>query len=320
MIRSPMVRTSLGFVAVALVCLFFADLEISSIHPWTELGRLAAGIATPDFTAVDALGTALLRTIAFAFVGVALGAVGGFFLSLVFDWRLVRAGCAFVRAIHELFWALIFLQCFGLHPLTGVLAIAIPYAGVFGKVYSEILDEQDPTPRRVLPAGASRLAAFVYARVADAWPHLMSYTSYRLECGLRSSAVLGFVGMPTLGYHLDSAFAQGQFSQVGALLITFYIVIAALRLWVRPRLVPIYLVVAPFCLGTGLPIVWGNVTRFFTEDIVPQPLRAGAGLEGLWPWLSDILVTQALPGIGMTVVLTQIALVVTAAITVASIP
>lgn len=320
MIRSPMVRTSLGFVAVALVCLVFADLEISSVNPWTELGRLAAGIVTPDFTAVDELGIALLRTVAFAFVGVALGVLGGFFLALVFDWRIVRAGCAFLRAIHELFWALIFLQCFGLHPLTGVLAIAIPYAGVFGKVYSEILDEQDPTPRRILPAGVARLPAFVYARVAEAWPHLVSYTSYRLECGLRSSAILGFVGMPTLGYHLESAFSQGMFSQVGALLITFYIIIAALRLWVRPKLVPVYLVVAPFCLGTGLPIVWGNVSRFFTEDIVPSPLREGGGLEALWPWLGDILVNQALPGVGMTVVLTQIALVATAVLALGAFP
>ncbi len=320
MMRSPMVRTSLGFVVVALVCLLFADLEISSVNPWTELARLAAGIVTPDFTAVDALGTALLRTVAFAFVGVALGVVGGFFLSLVFDWRIVRAGCAFLRAIHELFWALIFLQCFGLHPLTGVLAIAIPYAGVFGKVYSEILDEQDPTPRRILPAGAGRLPAYLYARVAEAWPHLVSYTAYRLECGLRSSAILGFVGMPTLGYHLESAFSQGMFSQVGALLITFYIVIAALRLWVRPKLVPVYLVVAPFCLGTGLPIVWGNLARFFTEDIVPSPLRDGGGWDALWPWLSEILVNQALPGIGMTVVLTQIALVVTAILSLVAFP
>jgi len=315
-----MLRTSLGFVAVALVCLFFADLEISSVHPWSELGRFASGLITPDFTAVESLGTALLRTVAFAFVGVALGAAAGFFLSLAFGWRLVRAGCAFIRAIHELFWALIFLQCFGLHPLTGVLAIAIPYAGVFGKVYAEILDEQDPTPQRILPAGAGAMAAFVYARVADAWPHLVSYTAYRLECGLRSSAVLGFVGMPTLGYHLEAAFSQGQFAQVGALLITFYIVVAALRLWVRPRLVPIYLIAAPFCLGTGLPIVWGNLARFFTEDIVPQPLREGAGVDGLAVWLGDILVNQALPGLGATIVLTQIALVAAAALALLAFP
>ncbi|MEX0732539.1 MAG: hypothetical protein WED00_05090 [Aquisalimonadaceae bacterium] len=318
--QSATVRTSLAFVAVAVACLLFADLHITTVDPWGELGRLLLGLVTPDFSAVDYVGTALLRTVAFAFVGVALGAAAGFLLTLVFRRRLVRAGCAFVRAVHELFWALIFLQFFGLHPLTGVLAIAIPYAGVFAKVYSEILDEADPLPLRVLPGGTGILSAFLFARVPDAWPHLLSYTAYRLECGLRSSAILGFVGMPTLGFYLESSFSQGQYSEVGALLLLFYVLIATLRLWVRPRLVPLYLLVAPFLLGTGLPLAWGNVSRFFTQDIVPAPLRNGDGWAAAGQWLADLLVNQALPGIWMTLVLTQIALVVTGFLALAAFP
>jgi len=318
--RSPMVRTSLGFVAIALICLVFADLEISALNPWSELGRLFAGLLRPDFGAVETIGTALVRTVAFAFVGVALGAGLGFLLALGFRYALVRTGCAFVRAIHELFWALIFLQCFGLHPLTGVLAIAIPYAGVFGKVYAEILDEADPLPMQVLPAGAGTLSSFLFARIPDAWAHLVSYTSYRLECGLRSSAILGFVGMPTLGFYLDSSFSQGLYSEVGALLLVFYVLIGSLRLWVRPRLVPFYLLASPFLLGTGLPIVWGNIARFLTQDIVPEPLRNGEGLRALGDWLAELMLGEALPGLGMTVVLTQIALVVTGALALVAFP
>ncbi len=319
--HSATVRTSLGFVAVALICVFFADLQITTVNPWREMGRLLAGLLTPDFLAFDVVGIALLRTVAFAFTGVALGACGGFMLALVFRrWRVVRAGCAFVRAIHELFWALILLQFFGLHPLTGVLAIALPYAAVFGKVYAEILDEADPLPERVLPHGTGVLATFLFARIPDAWPHLLSYTAYRLECGLRSSAVLGFVGLPTLGFYLESSFAQGHYSEVGALLLMFYVLIASLRLWVRPRLVPLYLLAAPFFLGTGLPIIWGNVVRFFSQDIVPAPLRHGEGLAATGQWLSDLLVNEALPGIWMTVLLTQIALVATGVLALAAFP
>jgi phosphonate transport system permease protein len=309
--HSATVRTSLAFVALAIICLFFADIEISAHDPWRELGRLFVGLLQPDFNAIDFLATAIVRTIAFAFVGVGLGAAAGFLLALAFRYRSVRTFCAFIRAIHELFWALIFLQFFGLHPLTGVLAIAIPYAGVFGKVYAEILDENDPLPSRVTPKGSSFLSALVYTRISQAWPHLLSYSSYRLECGLRSSAVLGFVGMPTLGFYLESSFAQGLYSEVGALLLLFYVLIATLRLWVRPRLLPLYLIAAPFLLGSGLPIRWQNVSRFFTGDIVPAPLRQGEGLDGLIPWLSGLLTDQALPGIWNTLVLAQIALVAT---------
>lgn len=318
--RSPTARTTLVFIGIGAVCLLLADIAITTVEPWRELGRLSLGLVTPDFSALDYLGEALLRTVAFAFVGVGLGAGFGFLLALLFRHRWVRSTTAFLRAIHELFWALIFLQFFGLHPLTGVLAIAVPYAGVFAKVYAEIMEETDQTPRRVVPAGAGLISTFVYARIPDAWPHLVSYTSYRLECGLRSSAILGFVGMPTLGFYLESSFAQGHYSEVGALLLLFYLLIATLRLWVRPKLIGLYLLAAPFFLGTGLPIVWSNVTRFFTEDIVPSPLRTGEGLSGLGSWLGEILLHQALPGIWATLLLTQIALVATGALALAAYP
>ncbi|MDN3518970.1 ABC transporter permease [Aquisalimonas lutea] len=311
MLQSAAVRTTLGFVVVALICLAFADLGISTSDPWIDLGRFVAGFVTPDFMAVDELGVAVIRTLAFAITGVALAVVAGFFLALLFRFRVVRVFCAFVRAIHELFWALIFLQFFGFHPLSGVLAIAIPFAGVFGKVYAEILDESDALPERSLPHGTGTLAAYLFTRIPLSWPHLVRYTSYRLECGLRSSAILGFVGLPTLGFYLESSFSEGYYSEVGALLIVFYVLIATLRLWLRPRLLPLYLLAAPFLLGSGLPIVWSNVGRFFTEDIVPAPLQDGAGWAGMGPWLHEVLINQALPGIWHTVVLTQIALVAT---------
>ncbi|RMF14143.1 MAG: ABC transporter permease, partial [Gammaproteobacteria bacterium] len=126
---APATRISLTFTALAAVCLLFADIEISTFDPWAETLRFLKGFVTPDPGNWTDVGGALLRTLAFAFVGVALGCTLGFGLALLFRYRFVRAGCAFVRAIHELFWALIFLQFFGLHPLTGVLAICIPYAG-----------------------------------------------------------------------------------------------------------------------------------------------------------------------------------------------
>ncbi|MEE8333449.1 MAG: ABC transporter permease, partial [Alphaproteobacteria bacterium] len=107
--RSPLARTTLVFVGVALVCVAFADLAINTADPWAELARLMLGVVTPDFYATDNLGTALLYTFAFAILGVAFGNVIGFALALVFFSRSVRIFCAMVRAVHELFWALIFL-------------------------------------------------------------------------------------------------------------------------------------------------------------------------------------------------------------------
>ncbi|MGB2109336.1 MAG: PhnE/PtxC family ABC transporter permease, partial [Marinobacter vinifirmus] len=109
-------------------------------------------------------------------------------------------------------------------------------------------------------------------------------------------------------------------SDAGAMLILFYILIATLPLWVRPKLLPFYILAAPFFLGDGFPIVWGNVERFFTEDIIPAPLRNGEGLAGLSAWFGDVMVTEALPGIWNTIVLTQIALVATGIISLLAFP
>ncbi|NIP71945.1 MAG: ABC transporter permease, partial [Gammaproteobacteria bacterium] len=110
MSHSATYKTSIAFLLSALALLAVADLEISTLDPWTEVGRMALGALTPNFLAIEELGSALLMTVAFAFLGVSGGAVAGFALALVFHYRIVRMGCAFVRAIHELFWALLFLQ------------------------------------------------------------------------------------------------------------------------------------------------------------------------------------------------------------------
>ena len=330
-VRAPRPRYSQAvivgfvFVAIAGVCLLFADLSVTTLDPWAELGRMARGLAKPDFFAIDTIGMAILQTIAFALVGVALAAVAGFVLAQFFYIGPVRWACAFIRAIHELFWALIFLQVLGLSPLTGILAIAIPYAGICAKVYAETLEEAPPAALKALPAGVSTISTFFYVRLPDAWVHIKNYTFYRFECGLRSSAVLGFVGLPTLGYYLETDFSEGNYSEAAALLIVFYVIIATLRFWVRPRLLGIYLIIAPFLLGGSTDIRMTNITRFFTEDIVPAPLRDASLFDpqtwsAFGDWLAMLLTDQAMPGLVATVLLTQIALVGTAILALAFFP
>jgi len=319
---SPIARTTATFIGIALVCLIFADIAITTVDPWREFGLLLEGLVTPDFYSTESLGLALAYTLAFALLGVGLANIVGFALALVFFSRTVRVGCAFVRAIHELFWALIFLQLFGLSPLTGVLAIAVPYAGIIAKVYAEILEEADPSPMRALPAGVGRASAFLFVRLPDVWAQFRTYSMYRLECGIRSSAVLGFIGLPTLGFHLETAFKEGQYSEVSALLILFYVVIATMRLWVRRTLLPFYLLAAASILPWGVSFSFSNIARFLTQDIVPYPLREGGGdtLSAMGDWLSLMLFDQALPGTLATIQLTMIALVATGFLTLVFFP
>ena len=310
-------RQVTGAIALAgLLALVPADLAVTAAHPGTEMMRLARGLLTPDLAAIDL--RALVNTVAFAVLGVGLSGTAGVLLALAFPrWRAVRLLCAVLRAIHELFWALLLMQALGLGPLTGVLAIALPYAGIFAKVFSDLLEEADASAVRVLPAGTGAVSAYAYARLPQLARAFGRYALYRLECGLRSTLVLGFIGLPTVGFDLDGYFKRGDYSQAAALLFAFYGLIASRRLWARPATAVPLVLASLMVLPAGLPAahVAANLARLATHDMVPAPLR-GADLATAAPWLAaarwlwTILRDQALPGAVQSLVLSQIALVV----------
>ncbi|HEY9034474.1 MAG TPA: ABC transporter permease [Pseudomonadales bacterium] len=306
-------------LVAALLALPGADLQVYPVDPWQELARIGLGLLQPAWHDGGSLLEALLHTIAFALLAVALAAPLGLLLAMQFHRRLLRLLCAAVRSVHELFWALIFMQVFGLGPLTGLLAILLPFTGVFAKVFAEIIDQQQPLPGS-LPAATGRLAGYAYYRIPLAWPALASYTRYRFECALRSSAILGFIGLPTLGFHLETAFRQGQYAEAGALLWLFLLLIAGMRFWLRPRLLPLYLPAAVFCLPEAIGFSsGGSLWRFVSQDIWPQPLR-----DGNWPalldWLRMMASEQVWPALLQTLLLTQIAVALTGVLALACYP
>ncbi|MEY8248529.1 MAG: ABC transporter permease [Bermanella sp.] len=306
--------TSFYFALLALLALFFADLEITSADPWWEIQRLLTGFAHPSFLEVSSLSAALFKTLAFAFQGVMVAAVLGFLLALAFKYFWVRTFAAFIRAIHELFWALLFIQLTGLSSLTGLLAIVIPFSGIFAKVFAEILQETDKKAELSLPPHTAYLSKLLYTKFMQAWPQLMAYTSYRLECGIRSSAVLGFVGLPTLGFELESFFKQGDYAQAAALLYVFFMVIASLKYLLKPLLIPFYTLAAFIYLPPVADVSWSLVATFFSEDIIPVSLQ-NHDLPAFFDWLAHMWHTQIRAGIFNTLVLTQIALVSSAVLT-----
>ena len=294
-------RHSLTLVALAVVLVPFADLAVLTRDPWAELGRMARGLAWPAWGTLESPLEALGLTVAVALWGTLGGIVLGFPLALLFAHsRLVRAGCAFVRAIHELFWALLFLQVFGLSAATALMALAIPYAGIFAKVYAEILEQIPAAPSDALPQGAGRLSRFLYAELPLAWTRLAAYTRYRFECALRASVLLGFVGLPTLGFQLETAFREGRYHEAGAVLWLFYLLIASLPWWGHRRLIPLLALGGALLLGPWPALEGGLLWRFVSQDIWPPALLEG-DWRGLIAWLARI--PDLGPAIGNTLLL-----------------
>ena len=144
----------------------------------------------------------------------------------------VRALIALMRSVHELLWAILFLAAFGLNNFSAVIAIAIPYGGTLAKVFSELLDECPRESARNLRAiGAGPIQVFLWGLLPRAIGDMSAYSFYRFECAVRSSAILGFFGYPTLGYYLRLSAENVHYREVWTYLYALIAIVLVLELW-----------------------------------------------------------------------------------------
>ena len=200
---------------------------------WRTVAMATAGIA---LALVLALPLTLLTTRSLSISALSgRMARGPFWLRQGLKWLLIV-----LRSIPELVWALVFVRVVGLGPTAGVLAIALTYGGMLGKVYGEILESGEAgATQALLRNGSGRLQAFAYGLLPQNAAELASYTVYRWECAVRSSVVLGFVGAGGLGQQLDSAMKMFNGGEVVTMLAVFVLLVAAAdaaSAWLRGRL------------------------------------------------------------------------------------
>ena len=145
-----------------------------------------------------------------------------------------------LRSIHELIWAIFFLAALGDEPITACVALALPFAGTLAKVFSEMVDE---LPRHAqdhaLATGTGYVQAFFTTLIPQSFPDMASYTLYRFECALRSSAVLGFIGIATIGLSIRKSFENNFYNELWTqlyLLIGVIMIVDVLGAKLRNRL------------------------------------------------------------------------------------
>ena len=187
------------------------------------------------------------ETIAMATAGMALAMLGAIPLTLLVTERLsvsrigtgrvsplaaalrhgVRALLVLLRSVPELVWALLLVRIVGLGPTAGVIAIALTYCGMLGKVYAEILESSDASAcNALLNNGSGRLTALLYGALPESAAELVSYTIYRWECAIRGSVVMGFVGAGGLGQRMDESMKMMAGSELATMLMVFVLLVA----------------------------------------------------------------------------------------------
>lgn len=243
-------------LAVLLIVILWPGLVLTEFDPAAlfearsreTMGRFIASFfpleTSPDFLRLVARST--LETLAIATAGTFLAVCVGAPLALWVTRALsisrigpaawhrrarwlrapARSALLFFRSIPEIVWALLFVRALGLGPAAAVLAIAVAYGGMLGKVYAEVLESNDLRPvRALLEAGSGRIAAFFYGSWPVALPELVSYTVYRWECAIRASVIMGFVGAGGLGQQMELSMRMLNGGEVSTILLVFLLLV-----------------------------------------------------------------------------------------------
>lgn len=256
-LRDPAWFTRATWTVVTLV-LLWPMLVMSEFKPWLLLdtqslsatGRFLAAFFPPAHSSEFLLMAleATWQTVAMASAGLTLALLGAIPLTLIVTERLslsrlgtgrmglpatlvrqvVRWFLVLLRSVPELVWALLLVRIVGLGPTAGVLAIALTYCGMLGKVYAEILESSDAhATDTLLMNGSARLPALFYGALPEAASELVSYTVYRWECAIRGSVVMGFVGAGGLGQRMDESMKMLAGGEVASMLLIFVLLVAA---------------------------------------------------------------------------------------------
>jgi len=322
-------QSSLLFILLTCLCLPLLEFELYNTSPMRELKLMLTGFMHPEFV-IDGITNALLHTLSFAIQAVVFSALIGFLFAQIYKFPGIKALMTALRSVHELFWALLLIQLFGLSKLTGLLALAIPFSATFARVFAEI--QQETSKKTFHQLNGGHFSRLIYSTLPLAWPRLISYSRYRLECALRASVILGFIGLPTIGFHLEAYLKLGRYAEVSALIMVFIVLVLSMKFWTnRYALLVIFAASiiwlpptnsldmpapqgteqteVPLDTSTSVSALNGRLTQFI-QDITPAPFKVDN--LTLWQWFLPILNTQIIPGVGYTLILGQFAFALSA--------
>ena len=240
--------------ALVLIPVVLAMPQLIHGGGWELVGQFAMAAVQPglDPLVVQSLMGGLGTTVAMALLGwagsrvlgVGLGiassrTVWGAFLGHGAPAEIIRKLLAIPRSIHELLWGLLLLQLVGLEPVVAVVAIAIPFGALVARVLSDLIDALPTGNLNALrTAGAPPGVALLTALGPPLLPQLLSYSSYRLECALRSATLLGVFGLGGLGTELRLTLQSLNFKELWSglwLLLAAMVLLESLLGWLRHR-------------------------------------------------------------------------------------
>lgn len=142
-----------------------------------------------------------------------------------------RTFIVIMRAIPDLVLAIFFFRLFGLGAVPGILAMGLHSIGMIGKLYADAIEELDRGPLEALrAAGASRRQQIWTAIIPALMPQIIATALHRFDINLRTSVILGYVGVGGLGMAMADALNTMQYGKGMALALVVLVLCVVVEL------------------------------------------------------------------------------------------
>ena len=118
----------------------------------------------------------------------------------IFLKRFIKLFLTTTRSIHEIILGLILMQIYGINFSIGIIAICIPYIAINAKVFSEQIGTINlKNIESIKQINGNKFSTLITLLWSPILATLKNFGLYRLECSLRSTAILGLFGIGGLG-------------------------------------------------------------------------------------------------------------------------
>ena len=144
---------------------------------------------------------------------------------------VARALTVLARAVPDLVLAIIFLRMFGLGATAGIIAMGIHSVGMIAKLYADAIEELDDGPRESVESlGGSRAQQIMAAIPQTLMPQLIATALHRFDINLRTSVLLGYVGVGGIGLAIADSLRTLDYQRGMALAVLVLLLCIGLEL------------------------------------------------------------------------------------------
>lgn len=165
----------------------------------------------------------IIKSISTTFIYAYLGLGYGVILAMLLTYfsvkfRRFKIGKVFsllLNSLHELIIVLLLSIIWGLNSFIAIISIAICFGGVMSRVFTSNIDNlADDNFINYKNKGFSFATNMLFNVFPKSFKINSDYIAYRFECALRSSIVLSYIGIVGLGFYINLALNDSNYSLV----------------------------------------------------------------------------------------------------------